>query len=92
LAGGDLFGLDLLPIAFELFGHELDEAGDRALSHLRARDADHASVVGLNQDPGVDLGTFAGGLRDGAPEARRQTEPKRQPATRGSGSDDERAS
>src|SRR5262249_14488457 len=40
LPGRDLFRLYFVPIAFELFGDELDEARDRALSHLRARDTD----------------------------------------------------
>ena len=32
----------LLPVAFELFGDELREAGEGALAHLGARDADDA--------------------------------------------------
>ena len=43
--------VDLLPVAFELLGDELGEAGERALPHLRARDADHAGVVGLDRRP-----------------------------------------
>src|SRR5262249_57778811 len=39
LPSHDLFRLHLVPIALELFGDELDEARNRALSHLRARDA-----------------------------------------------------
>jgi len=34
---------------------ELREAGERALSHLGARDADDHRVVGLHHDPGIDL-------------------------------------
>src|SRR6266705_625421 len=43
LAGKDVLGRDLLPVALELLGDELREAGERALRHLRARDADHAA-------------------------------------------------
>ena len=35
----------LRPVAFELLGDELGEAGERALAHLRAGDADHDRVV-----------------------------------------------
>ena len=44
-------GRDLVPVALELFGDELGEAGERALPHLGARDADHAGVVGLDRRP-----------------------------------------
>ena len=53
--GRDAFGRDLAPVALQLFGDELREAGERALPHLRARDADDAGVVGLDRDPDVDL-------------------------------------
>ena len=59
LAGGDQLDGDLLPVALELLGDELREAGVRALSHLRAHDADHARVVGLDDDPRVELGSRA---------------------------------
>src|SRR5207237_1274364 len=39
-----IFGRDLRPIAFELFGDELREAGERALAHLGAGDAHHHGV------------------------------------------------
>ena len=42
---------DLVPVAFELLGHELREAGDRALPHFGAGDADDAGVVGLDRRP-----------------------------------------
>src|SRR5262249_58990015 len=70
----DLFRLYLVPIALELFGDELGEARDRALSHLRARDADHAGVVGFDENPRIDLGAFVRALRHGGTEARRQIE------------------
>ena len=47
---------DLLPVALEFLGHELGEAGQRALAHFRAGDADDSRVVGLDDNPGVDLG------------------------------------
>ena len=55
LAGGRKFGRDLRPVAFQLLGDELREAGQRALAHLRAGDADHHRVVRPDHDPGVDL-------------------------------------
>src|SRR6202022_3986550 len=61
LTRGNRLGGDLLPIAFELLGHQLGEAGARALPHLRARDADHAGVVGLDDHPGIDLSAGIGG-------------------------------
>ena len=57
IAGGrDAFGRHLAPVALELFGHELGKSGQRSLPHLRARDADHAGIVGLDRDPDVDFG------------------------------------
>ena len=62
LAGRRIFRRHLRPVAFELLGHELGEAGEGALSHLDAGDADHHGVVRLDHDPGVDLGRrFRGG-------------------------------
>ena len=88
-AGGDPIDRDLLPIAFELFGHELGEAGERALAHLRAGDPDHAGVVGLDHDPGIDLGAL-GALRGGRLDAERHVETERQSAAGGGcGADDE---
>src|SRR5215472_2478453 len=86
----DLFRLYLVPIALELFGDELDEPRDRALSHLRARDTDHAGVVGFDENPRIDLGAFSGALRNGGTEARRQIESECEPTARGGGADDER--
>ena len=63
LAGRRIFGRDLRPVAFELFGDELGEAGERALAHLGARDADDDGVVGLDHDPGVDFRRAVGGAR-----------------------------
>ena len=52
------FGLHLAPITLQLFGHQLREAGERALSHFRARDADHAVIIGLHHHPHIDFGAF----------------------------------
>src|SRR5262249_39626215 len=91
LPGRDLFRLHLVPIALELFGDELDEARNRTLSHLRARDTNHAGVVGFDDDPGIDLGTVIGALRRGGIDARRQIESECEPTARGGGADNERA-
>src|SRR6185369_5112130 len=40
-----ILGDDLRPVAFELFGDELGEAGEGALTHFRAGDANHGGVV-----------------------------------------------
>src|SRR6266446_1464439 len=90
LPGRDLFRLYFVPIAFELFGDELDEARDRALSHLRARDTDHAGIVGFDENPGIDFGAFIGALRNCRTEARRQIESECESTARGGGADDER--
>ena len=42
LPGRRILGRDLRPVALELLGDELGEAGERALAHLGARDADDA--------------------------------------------------
>ena len=43
------------PIAFQFFGQELREAGACALPHLGSCDADDASVVGFDDNPGRDF-------------------------------------
>src|SRR6266496_1198461 len=55
LAGRDPLHRYFIPAALELLGHQLGEPGLRALPHLRARDADHAGAVVLDDDPGVHL-------------------------------------
>ncbi|MGY3465799.1 hypothetical protein ACVW0I_002670 [Bradyrhizobium sp. LM6.11] len=60
LAGRRIFGRDFRPVAFELLGDELGEAGERALAHLGAGDADDDGVVGPDHDPGADLGRAVG--------------------------------
>ena len=49
--GVGIFGRHLRPVALELLGDQLGEAGERALPHLGARDADHHRVVGLDRPP-----------------------------------------
>ena len=75
LAGGGIFGGDLGPVSLELLGDELGEAGEGALAHLHAGDADHDRIVRLDDDPGVDLGRQALGrslVGEGNGEAERQ--------------------
>ncbi len=55
LARRRVFGPHLRPVALELLGDELREARQRPLPHLGARDANHDDVVGLHDDPRVDL-------------------------------------
>ena len=64
LAGRRIFGRDFRPVAFELLGDELREAGQRPLPHLGARDADDDGVVRPDDDPCGDLGRAVGGARD----------------------------
>ena len=54
-AGRRIFGRDLRPVALQLFGDELGEAGQRALAHFGAGDADDDGVVGPDHDPDADL-------------------------------------
>ena len=60
-----VFGGDLRPVAFEFFGDQLREAGQRPLAHFRSGDADDDGVVGLDHDPGVDFGRAIGGAHHG---------------------------
>jgi hypothetical protein len=59
LARRRVLGRDPGPVALQLFGHQLGQAGQRALAHLRARDADDHAVVRLHHHPGVHLGRGA---------------------------------
>jgi hypothetical protein len=84
---------DLVPVALQLLGDELGEAGEGALPHLRARDADDAGVVGTDGHPDVDLrggGGGAGACRRGF-DGERQVHPDGEPAARGGRTDDELA-
>src|SRR5206468_8462405 len=67
--GAHTFGRDLVPVALEFFGDELGKAGEGALAHLGASDADDTRVVRLDRDPDVDFGRAV--LRDGLADERR---------------------
>ena len=84
------FGRDFGPVAFELFGDELGEAGQRALAHLGAGDADDDGVVGLDHDPGVDFRRAVRGA-SALSAAERKIEAEREPAADSGGADDEGA-
>ena len=56
LAGRGVFGTHLGPVCIELFGHQLRQAGERALAHFRAGNADDDGVVRIHHDPGIDFG------------------------------------
>ena len=55
LAGCRIFGRDLRPVALQFLGDKLGEAGQRALAHFGAGDADDHGVVGPDHDPDADL-------------------------------------
>jgi hypothetical protein len=57
------FGCHLRPIAFQLLGNQLREAGHRALSHFGARNPDDDRVVRADNDPGVHFLGAVGRLR-----------------------------
>ena len=59
LAGRDHLYFDARPIAVELFGNQLGQAGVGALAHFSAGHADDAGFVGLHHHPGIDLGGVA---------------------------------
>src|SRR5262249_25000331 len=82
LAGGGIFGRDLRPVAFEFLGDELGEPGKRALTHLRAGDANDHRVVRADHHPGVALGR-AGLCANDPRAAERNIEAKRQTAAHG---------
>src|SRR5262249_14016070 len=69
-------------VAFELLGDKLREARQRALAHLRARDADDDGVVRTDHHPGIDLRRAVGGT-DHPRFAQGKIEAERQPAASG---------
>ncbi len=86
----DAFGRHLIPVTLQFLRNELCNAGECALPHLRARDADHAGVVGLDRDPDVDFGRRA--LRLHRVDAERHVQSEGQTAARdGCRADDELA-
>ena len=90
LSGGRILGDDLRPVAFELFGHELGEAGEGALTHFRAGDANHGGVVGADHHPDIDLGRAVGGADHGR-SAKGKIEADSEAGAGGSRSDHETA-
>src|SRR5690606_5280340 len=87
LARRRIFGGHLRPVALQFLGDELRQAGQRALAHFGARDADDHGVVGPDDDPGIDL--RRGALRQGFAEG--NVEAEAEAAERGGGADDEAA-
>src|SRR5262249_22588633 len=82
LAGRGIFGRDLRPVAFELLGDELGEPGERALTQLRAGEANAHRVVRTDHHAGVDLGRAVLRTND-LRAAERKVEAERQPAAHG---------
>ncbi len=69
----DQFEVHLVPVAFQILGHQLRQAGQRALAHFLTGDADQHRLIGLNHHPGVHLGRL--GLRQcGLTEGHGKTE------------------
>ncbi len=85
LTRGDGLGRNFLPVALQLLGDQLREAGARALAHLGARNANHAGVVALDHDPDVHCG--AGVLLSRGNEG--QLHAEGEATARGGGIDDE---
>ena len=86
-----ILGRDLAPVALELLDDELSESGQRALAHLRARDANDHSIVRLDDDPGIHLGRGGCLLCDGIGQARWQVKSECETATGGGRADQELA-
>src|SRR2546427_5211209 len=89
LAWRRVLGLHLRPVALELLGDHLGETGERALSHLGARDPDHHRVVRTDDDPRRDLGRAVLRADDARPE--RDLQAEREPGADGGAADDEGA-
>ena len=81
---------DLRPVAFEFFGDELGKPGEGALSHFRARDANHGGVVRADHHPDIDLGR-AVGRADYGRSAKGNIEADRKTGAGGSRADHETA-
>ena len=61
--GLDDLNLHFAPITFELFREHHGNGGVTPLPHLRARVAQDDAVVGMNDDPRVDLGSVLRSMR-----------------------------
>src|SRR5207244_4424250 len=79
---------DLAPVAVELLGDELGEAGDRALAHLRADRADQSGVVRADRHPDGDLGRTVGRADDFGSKGRK-AQPERESAAERGAADEE---
>src|SRR4029077_6182693 len=88
LAGRRIFDAHFRPVALELLGDELREAGDGALPHLGAHHADVHAVVWRDGDPDADFGRAVLRARDLGTEGKTQAE--RQATADGGGANDER--
>ena len=83
-----IFGGDLGPVAVQLFGDELRQAGQRSLPHLGTGDTDHDRVIRLDHHPGIDLGRHLAFLGERRLDER-HVEAEGQAAGRGGYADDE---
>src|SRR5262249_21007052 len=81
---------DLGPVAFKLLGHQLREAGLRALAHLGAGNANDDGIVRADDHPGVHLLRTVGRAHD-ARAAERQIKTERKAAANGGCGDQEGA-
>src|SRR5712671_8122355 len=91
LARSRILDLDLAPVAVELLGYELCEAGDRALAHLGAHGADQGGVVRADRHPDGDLGRAVGRAHHGGTEGGK-AQAQREAAAEGGAADEEGAS
>src|SRR5262249_39283699 len=89
LAGRGIFGRDLRPVALELLGDQLGKAGQAALAHLGACDANDDGVVRPHDNPDAELGRTFG--RANHVRAERQVQAQREAAAGCGGADHERA-
>src|SRR5436309_12691924 len=89
LAGRRILGRHFRPVALELLGYHLREAGERSLSHLGPRDPDHDRVVRADDHPGGDLGRAV--LRPDDARAERDLQAQGEPRADRGGADDEGA-
>src|SRR6267378_2761989 len=88
LARSRILDLDLAPVAVELLGDELCEAGDRSLAHLGAHRADQGGVVRADRHPDGDLGRAVGRAHHGGTEWGK-AQPERKSAADGGAADEE---
>src|SRR5438445_4597616 len=89
LPGRRILGRHVRPVALELLGYHLREAGERSLSHLGPRDPDHDRVVRADDHPGGDLGRAV--LRPDDARAERDLQAQGEPCADRDGADDEGA-